>query len=76
MEQQNGGVMIMKAAQMPARREIMEALIEEPRATEAEIRARAYEIYLGRGDEPGDAVSDWLQAEAELQPERAAAQVA
>jgi hypothetical protein len=35
-------------------------------ADEQEIRARAYEIYLQRGEEPGDEVGDWLQAEREL----------
>ena len=30
-----------------------------------EVRVRAYEIYEHRGG-PGDAVSDWLQAEQEL----------
>jgi hypothetical protein len=34
--------------------------------TEAEIRQRAHEIYLSRGGAPGNAVLDWLQAEAEL----------
>jgi hypothetical protein len=33
--------------------------------TEA-IRERAYQIYLTRGDRPGDPLSDWLQAEREL----------
>jgi hypothetical protein len=33
--------------------------------TEDDLRLRAYEIYL-RGDNPGDEVSDWLQAEREL----------
>ena len=33
---------------------------------EERIRTRAYEIYLGRRDGPGDAVSDWIQAEHEL----------
>jgi hypothetical protein len=33
---------------------------------EEEIRARAYEIYLQRGGQPGDEVEDWLQAEREL----------
>jgi Protein of unknown function (DUF2934) len=33
---------------------------------EEEIRRRAYEIFLERGAEPGDALSDWLQAEREL----------
>jgi hypothetical protein len=41
-----------------------------------EIRARAYQIYLDRGDAPGGDVEDWLQAEAELQPVLAEAQVA
>src|SRR5690606_33680124 len=34
--------------------------------TEADIRARAYLIYLDRNGRPGDATSDWLQAEQEL----------
>lgn len=29
------------------------------------IRARAYELYLSRGGEPGREVEDWLQAEKE-----------
>ena len=31
-----------------------------------EIRARAAEIYRHRGYAPGDALSDWLQAEKEI----------
>ena len=31
-----------------------------------EIRRRAYEIYLERGEEPGRDLEDWLQAEREL----------
>ena len=31
-----------------------------------EIRARAAEIYKHRGNAPGDALSDWLQAEKEI----------
>jgi hypothetical protein len=34
--------------------------------TRNEIRIRAYEIYIARGDAPGDALSDWLAAEREL----------
>jgi len=30
------------------------------------IRLRAYEVYLARAGSPGDAQSDWLQAEREL----------
>ena len=33
---------------------------------EEQIRLRAYEIYLQRGEAPGSEVDDWLQAEAEL----------
>lgn len=34
--------------------------------SEDEIRARAYEIFLGRGGQPGHDLDDWLQAEFEL----------
>ena len=34
--------------------------------SEQEIRRRAYEIYLGRGAQPGRELEDWLQAEREL----------
>jgi hypothetical protein len=34
--------------------------------TEQEIRRRAYEIFLERGAEPGQELSDWLQAEREI----------
>lgn len=37
----------------------------------AEIRQRAYEIYLRRGGEGGDPTADWFQAERELQEEMA-----
>lgn len=47
-----------------------------PEPTAADIRVRAYEIYLGRGDAPGDALSDWLQAEQELWAEHRAAELA
>ena len=32
-----------------------------------EIRLRAYEIHLERGDLPGNEFDDWLQAERELE---------
>ena len=32
-----------------------------------EIRLRAYEIYLERGEQPGRELDDWLQAEGELE---------
>jgi hypothetical protein len=37
--------------------------------TDAEIAARAYEIFAARKGAPGDPVSDWLQAERELRAE-------
>ena len=33
----------------------------------SEVRRRAYEIYLERGELPGCELEDWLQAEYELQ---------
>jgi len=38
--------------------------------TREEIAARAYDLYLRRGQTPGDPVEDWLQAERELRTER------
>jgi hypothetical protein len=35
-------------------------------ASDEEIRLRAYEIYLERGETPGLELDDWLQAEREL----------
>ena len=32
-----------------------------------EIRIRAYEIYIERDGQPGDELSDWLQAEREVE---------
>ena len=38
----------------------------ENAARDEEIRRRAYEIYLERGEHPGRDLDDWLQAEREL----------
>ena len=38
-------------------------------APDEEIRRRAYEIYLERGEQPGRELDDWLQAERELEGE-------
>ena len=35
-------------------------------AREEEIKRRAHELYLERGEEPGRDLEDWLQAEREL----------
>jgi hypothetical protein len=45
------------AAELPA---------ENP-ARDEDIRCRAYEIYLGRGQQAGGELDDWLQAERELE---------
>ncbi len=34
--------------------------------SEEQIRARAFELYLERGRQPGHELEDWLQAEFEL----------
>jgi len=34
---------------------------------EEEVRLRAYEIYLERGQQPGHELGDWIQAERELE---------
>jgi hypothetical protein len=36
-------------------------------ARDEEIRRRAHEIYLERGEQPGRDLDDWLQAERELE---------
>jgi Protein of unknown function (DUF2934) len=38
----------------------------EQEARDEDIRRRAYEIYLSRGEEPGLDLDDWLQAEREI----------
>lgn len=37
--------------------------------TKAQIRERAYFIYIARNGQPGNSESDWLQAERELRAE-------
>jgi hypothetical protein len=44
-----------------------EVSAEKPGRDE-EVRRRAYEIYLERGEQPGHDLDDWLQAERELEP--------
>jgi len=38
-------------------------------APDKEVRRRAYQIYLERGEQPGRELDDWLQAEHELEGE-------
>jgi len=35
-------------------------------ASDEDIRRRAYEIYLERGEQPGRELEDWLEAEGEI----------
>ena len=55
------GKQVVREAQAP---KLTVMLDHEP--TEAEIRQRAHEIYLSRGDVRGDPMTDWLRAEQEL----------
>jgi hypothetical protein len=41
------------------------------RPSDEQIRLRAYQIFLARDGAPGDAFSDWTQAERELMEELA-----
>ena len=41
-------------------------LLEEMESTSANIRSKAYELFLMRGDSPGSDLDDWLQAERQL----------
>jgi hypothetical protein len=52
----------VKAA--PAAEQTKQMMRGEP--TAEQIRNRAYEIYVSRGDAPGDELQDWLLAEREL----------
>jgi hypothetical protein len=40
--------------------------LSQSSAREDEIRHRAYQLYLERGQEPGHELDDWLQAEREI----------
>ena len=50
---------------VPASPKGRSAVKRDNRAREEAIRRRAYELYLERGAENGNAVEDWLQAERE-----------
>jgi hypothetical protein len=66
----------MSAKPMRTRSAEAEAILTQAGTCEApagnssrdeEIRRRAYEVYLERGDQPGCELDDWLQAERELE---------
>jgi hypothetical protein len=51
----------------PARAARAPKLVAQPATdTKNDVARRAYDLYLGRGREPGHDVEDWLQAEREL----------
>lgn len=65
------------AAPLPApvipaspRRRGVSSVLEPVEPTLAQIRERAYFIYLARGGRPGTPEQDWFQAEQELRAER------
>ena len=41
-------------------------MIEHKEISKEDVAERAYEIYVQRGREPGNAVEDWVKAEKEL----------
>ena len=41
-------------------------LIAETLPSEEQVRLRAYELYVSRGNESGSDLDDWLQAEQEI----------
>jgi hypothetical protein len=45
---------------------------DEDASADEQIRMRAYELHLERGDQPGDQLGDWLRAEREYRERRAA----
>ena len=60
----NNGSTKIRATSAPAE-ETGEASVWNS-ARENDIRCRAYEIYLGRGEQSGTELDDWLQAEREI----------
>jgi hypothetical protein len=49
---------------VPPAEETKQVMRAEP--TTEQLRNRAYEIYVSRGNAPGDELQDWLLAEREL----------
>jgi hypothetical protein len=60
--QRNGSI----EAEAPSTLEDTGEVPVEDSARDEEIRRRAYEIYIERGEHPGRELDDWLQAEREL----------
>jgi hypothetical protein len=49
---------------------VSDSKTSEARPGREEIEVRAYQIYVERGEAPGQDVEDWLQAERELLEKR------
>ena len=63
---------VATAGDMPL--EVPEETAEQATADlHARITERAFHLYLSRNGEPGDALSDWLQAEGEIEQENSQA---
>ena len=54
------------AGSSAARSSSTEARVSAAPATEEQIRARAYQLFVERGYQGGNAEQDWLRAEAEV----------
>ena len=50
----------------PAKPKLSKDLRQESMPLEQQIRKRAHEIWLQRGDDSGSALDDWLTAEREI----------
>ena len=55
-----------------SRRDRADGRDSEQNIDDEEVRRRAYDRFLARGDRSGDEVSDWLDAEREVRGERSA----
>lgn len=60
------GIRLRKAAAPRAKLETQLADVAPRQNVEQKIRDRAYELFLARGEQPGDPVADWLRAEREV----------
>lgn len=56
----------MKAATKEIGTKSTQTSKKSTKITEQHIKKRAFEIYMNRGDAPGNEESDWLCAEKEL----------
>ncbi len=60
------GTKRMQIAEVKSARVETANVRNENSTRDGEIRSRAYQIYIGRGEQPGRELDDWLQAECEI----------